>query len=158
MICVVVASKLNRGDKQGLGLSRRNKHLFEAQEMLVLLAQMAHNIVIWTRNELAQADPRMQKYGIQRTVRDVLQIPGCVHVGSDGNVELITLNCKHPLAPVFQKAFASTLAADDLSLILGQIWVSSCGNRSIHSVALSNATVVGCLGNVTAICAIRKFL
>lgn len=111
----------NRGDKQGLGLSRRNKQLFEAQEMLVLLAQLAHNIVIWTRNELAQVDPRMQKYGIQRTVRDVLQIPGCVHVGSDGNVELITLNRKHPLAPVFQKAFASSLAADDLSLILGQI-------------------------------------
>jgi len=111
----------NRGDKQGLGLSRRNKQLFEAQEMLVLLAQLAHNIVIWTRNELAQADPRLQKYGIQRTVRDVLQIPGCVHVGSDGNVELITLNQKHPLAPVFQKAFASSLAADDLSLILGQI-------------------------------------
>jgi hypothetical protein len=111
----------NRGDKQGLGLSRRNKHLFEAQEMLVLLAQIAHNIVIWTRNELAQADPRMQKYGIQRTVRDVLQIPGRIHIGSDGNVETITLNRKHPLAPVFHKAFASSLAADDLSLILGQI-------------------------------------
>ena len=111
----------NRGDKQGLGLSRRNKHLFEAQEMLVLLAQIAHNVVIWTRNELAQADPRMQKYGIQRTVRDVLQIPGQIHVDCDGNVELITLNEKHPLAPVFQKAFAPSLAAVDLSLILGQI-------------------------------------
>jgi len=111
----------NRGDKQGLGLSRRNKHLFEAQEMLVLLAQIAHNVVIWMRNELAQADPRLQKYGIQRTVRDVLQIPGRIHVGCDGNVEVITMNRKHPLALVFQKAFAPSLAADDLSLILGQI-------------------------------------
>lgn len=111
----------NRGDKQGLGLSRRNKHLFQAQHMLVLLAQIAHNVVIWTRNVLAQADPRLQKYGIQRTVRDVLQIPGCIHVGCDGNVEVITLNRKHPLALVFQKAFAPPLAADDLSLILGQI-------------------------------------
>jgi hypothetical protein len=111
----------NRGDKQGLGLSRRNKHLFEAQEMLVLLAQVAHNMIIWTRNELAQADPRLQKYGVQRTVRDVLQIPGRIQVDCDRNVELITLNQKHPLAPVFQKAFAPSLAADDLSLILGQI-------------------------------------
>jgi hypothetical protein len=111
----------NRGDKQGLGLSRRNKHRFEAQEMLVLLAQIAHNLVIWTRNELAQVDPRLRKYGIQRTVRDVLQIPGCIHFDGNGNIELITLNQKHPLAPVFQKAFASSLAADDLSLILGQI-------------------------------------
>jgi hypothetical protein len=111
----------NRGDKQGLGLSRRNKHLFEAQEMLVLLAQIAHNLVIWTRNELAQADPRLRKYGIQRTVRDVLQIPGYIRVDCDGNVDLITLSQEHPLAPVFQKAFAPSLAADDLSLILGQI-------------------------------------
>jgi hypothetical protein len=111
----------NRGDKQGLGLSRRNKHLFEAQEMLVLLAQIAHNMVIWTRNELAHADPRLRKYGIQRTVRDVLQIPGHIQIDCDGNVELITLNQRHPLAPVFQKAFAPSLAADDLSLILGQI-------------------------------------
>ncbi len=110
----------NRGDKQGLGLSRRNKQLFEAQEMLVLLAQIAHNVVIWTRNELAQADPRMQKYGVQRTVRDALQIPGQVHVDCNGNVELITLNQRHPLAPVFQKAFAPSSAVDDLSLILGQ--------------------------------------
>jgi hypothetical protein len=32
----------NRGEKQGLGLVRRNKPLFEAQEVLVLLAQLAH--------------------------------------------------------------------------------------------------------------------
>jgi hypothetical protein len=111
----------NRGDKQGLGLSRRNKHRFEAQEMLVLLAQIAHNLVIWTRNELAQVEPRLRKYGIQRTVRDVLQIPGRIHVDCNGNIELITLNHKHPLAPVFQKAFAPSLAVDDLWLILGQI-------------------------------------
>ena len=89
--------------------------------MLVLLAQIAHNLVIWTRNELAQADPRLQKYGIQRTVRDALQIPGRIQLDCNGNVEVITLNQKHPLAPVFQKAFAPSLATDDLSLILGQI-------------------------------------
>lgn len=65
----------NRGDKQGLGLAQRNKQRFAAQEMLVLLAQLAHNLVIWTRNDLAHVDPRLEKYGIQRTVRDALQIP-----------------------------------------------------------------------------------
>jgi len=58
-----------KGDKQGLGLSHRNKHRFVAQEMLVLLGQLAHDVVIWTRNDLAQVDPRFQKYGIERTVR-----------------------------------------------------------------------------------------
>jgi hypothetical protein len=90
----------NRGDKQGLGLSRRNKHRFVAQEMLVLLAQLAHNLVIWTRNELAQAEPRLHKYGIQRTVRDAFQIAGTIRVNAQGQIQLITLNERHPLASV----------------------------------------------------------
>jgi len=110
-----------KGDKQGLRLSRRNKHRFAAQEMLVLLAQLAHNLIIWTRNDLAAADQRLQKYGIQRTVRDALQIDGHVRLNAHGQVKQIVLNAKHPLAPVFQKAFSGRLARDDLSLILGQI-------------------------------------
>lgn len=92
----------NKGDKQGLGLSRRNKHSFAAQAMLVLLAQLAHDVVIWTRNDLAQADERLQKFGIQRTVRDALHIPGRVQVNAQGQVEQVTLNLNHPLAAAFQ--------------------------------------------------------
>jgi hypothetical protein len=110
----------NKSDKQGLGLSRRNKHRFAAQEMLVLLAQLAHNLVIWTRNELADYHPRFSKYGIQRTVRDVFHIPGSVQVTAAGNIRQITLNARHPLAAAFQQTFSSHLARDDLSLILGK--------------------------------------
>jgi hypothetical protein len=110
----------NRGDKQGLGLARRNKHHFVAQEMLVLLAQLAHNVVIWTRNTLAQADPRFQRYGIQRMVRDALQIPGQIQFNVDGEIVSVTLNDQHPLAPVFLKAFAMLTTADDLSANLGK--------------------------------------
>lgn len=94
----------NKGDKQGLSLTHRNKHSFAAQEMLALLAQLAHNVVIWTRNDLAQADERLQKFGIQRTVRDALQIPGRVQVNGQGQVELVMLNENHPLAAAFQTA------------------------------------------------------
>jgi hypothetical protein len=94
----------NKGDKQGLGLSRRNKHSFAAQEMLVLLAQLAHNLVIWTRNDLARADERLQKLGIQRTVRDALQIPGWVQMNGQGQVDHVMLNEHHPLAAAFQRA------------------------------------------------------
>jgi hypothetical protein len=111
----------NKSDKQGLGLSRRNKHRFAAQEMLVLLAQLAHNLVIWTRNELADYHPRFSKYGIHRTVRDVFHIPGSVQVTAAGNIRQITLNARHPLAAAFQQTFSSQLARDDLSLILGKI-------------------------------------
>ena len=108
----------NKGDKQGLGLTHRNKRRFAAQEMLVLLAQLAHNFVIWTRNDLARVDPWLRKYGIHRTVRDALQIAGRVQLAPSGQVHQITLNAKHPLARAVQAAFA---ACDDLSLMLGQI-------------------------------------
>jgi len=110
----------NKRDKQGLGLSRRNKHRFAAQEMLVLLAQLAHNLVIWTRNDLAATNLRFRKYGIQRTVRDVLNIPGSVQITAQGSIDQIRLNPRHPLAAVFQKSFSPYLAHDDLSLILGE--------------------------------------
>ncbi len=95
----------NKGDKQGLGLSHRNKHRFAAQEMLVLLGQLGHDVVIWTRNELAQVDPRFEKYGIQRTVRDALQIDGRVTMSAEGHIQDVTLNVRHPLANAFQNAF-----------------------------------------------------
>jgi hypothetical protein len=96
----------NRGDKQGLGLNQRNKQRFSAQYMLVLLAQLAHNLVIWTRNDLARVDPRFEKYGIQRTVRDVLQIAGQVHITAQGQIQRITLNEHHPLTTAFQLTFS----------------------------------------------------
>ncbi len=111
----------NKGDKQGLGLSRRNKHSFAAQEILVLLAQLAHDLVIWTRNDLAQVDQRFEKYGIQRTVRDALQIAGRIQVNAAGQIEQITLNENHPLAATVRMAFATSLATDDLSVNLGKI-------------------------------------
>lgn len=51
---------------------------FAAQEMLVLLGQFAHDLVIWTRNDLARVDRRFHKYGIERTVRDAMHIDGCI--------------------------------------------------------------------------------
>jgi hypothetical protein len=110
----------NKSDKHGLGLSRRNKHCFAAQEMMVLLAQLAHNLVIWTRNDLAANNLRFLKYGIQRTVRDVLNIPGSVQITAQGTIDQIYLNPRHPFAAIFQKSFSPYLARDDLSLILGK--------------------------------------
>jgi hypothetical protein len=88
-----------------LGLSHRNKHRFAAQEMLVLLGQLGHEVAIWTRNDLAQVDPRLQKYGIQRTVRDALQIDGRFAINADGQIQRIVLNEKHPLTAASQSAF-----------------------------------------------------
>ncbi len=101
----------NRNDKQGLGLNRRNKQSFVAQEMIVLLGQFAHNVLIWMRNDLAHVHPMFEHYGLQRMVRDVLHIDGEVHMAADGTIQKVVLNARHPLAAIVQQA----LFTDDLS-------------------------------------------
>lgn len=110
-----------KGSKQGLGLTKRNKKRFEAQEMLVLLAQLAYNIISWTRNGLAAQSSSLARWGMLRMVRDAFHITGCIEFNSDGHIRQITLNQAHHLAEFFIKAFSSFLARDGTSVILGQI-------------------------------------
>lgn len=95
----------NRGDKQGLGLSKRNKRSLAGQELLILLAELAHNLVIWSRDHLAAVDPRFRHYGVQRIVRDLFQISGQVTLTPKGQIQQVVLNPAHPYAAAFQKAF-----------------------------------------------------
>ncbi len=44
-----------KGDKQGLGLGKRSKKRFEAQQMLMLLGSLAHNVIVWARHLLIDA-------------------------------------------------------------------------------------------------------
>ncbi len=114
------AETQNKNDKQGLGLARRNKHKFVAQAMLILLGQLAHNLIIWNRNALAQVTPSFAKYGIHRMVRDVYRITGEIRFDADGKVQ-ITLSQNHLLAQPVLDGFKNWLADDDLSLILRKI-------------------------------------
>src|SRR6266436_2644956 len=43
-----------KGDHQGLGSTKRSKKRFEAQQMVMLLGTLAHNVVIWARQWLTQ--------------------------------------------------------------------------------------------------------
>ncbi|HEY6071870.1 MAG TPA: transposase [Anaerolineales bacterium] len=95
----------NRGDKQGLGLSHRNKRSFAAQEMLVLLAELAHNVTVWAQHRLTEHDPRFHKFGIQRMVRDVFQIDGQATLSSERQVVQVVLNPLHPYAAAVAAAF-----------------------------------------------------
>jgi hypothetical protein len=111
-----------QASKQGLGLTKRNNRSFPAQKMLVLLAQLAHDLILWTRNRLAEAAPADARLGTLRMVRDVLHIPGRVVLDAQGHLHSIILNRGHPFARSLVAAFAPFCAqCDDLSLILGQI-------------------------------------
>jgi hypothetical protein len=36
-------------DKQGLGITKRNKKQFAAQQTVTLLGSLAHNVIVWAR-------------------------------------------------------------------------------------------------------------
>ena len=111
-----------KNSKQGLGLHRRNKKSFAAQEMLVLLAQLAHNLMIWMRNALAvAAHPRFRKYGVLRLVRDVCQIAGQIVFDEHGNICEIRLNHHHPLARYLVCLRRTLQRQSDSTLNLGEI-------------------------------------
>jgi len=79
-----------KGDKQGLGLTKRNKKRFDAQHMLVALGSLAHNVVVWARQWLAL--PEGSHCGILRMVRDVFHISGFLCFDTFDRVVKIVLN------------------------------------------------------------------
>jgi hypothetical protein len=79
-----------KGDKQGLGLTKRRKKRFEAQQMLILLGALAHNVVVWARRWLAV--PQLQQYGMMRMVRDVFHISGFLCCDASGQIVQLVLN------------------------------------------------------------------
>lgn len=110
-----------REDKQGLGLTKRNKRRFAAQQMLMLLGSLAHNIVVWTRRWLAALQPKLSHYGIQRWVRDVSHIAGCLIFDPQGQLIQIVLNRTTPLAQEVAAALAILLAPAHVRITLGEI-------------------------------------
>lgn len=104
----------NKVDKQGLAIGHRNKHSFMAQDMLILLAQLAHNFIIWIRNQLSQVNPRFSQFSMTRMTRDVFHIPGTLSLSldafdPDNSVRSLSpsllLNPRHPYAADFLAAF-----------------------------------------------------
>ena len=111
----------NKEDKQGLGLSKRNKKRFEAQQMVVLLSALAHNVSVWARGWLAPHHPRLAQYGIKRLVRDLWQISGYIEFSGTGEIQQIVVNQAAPLAPGLVSALRRLLAAEGVTISLGEI-------------------------------------
>lgn len=110
-----------KNSKQGVGLHKRNKKSFLAQEVLILLAQLACNITGWVQNELAQHSSRIAAFGTLRMIRDAFQISGKIEFDANGNIVSITLNQIHQLAQTFHDYWQSRFAQSQMSFILGKI-------------------------------------
>ena len=80
-----------RNDKSGLSLALRRKRLFLAQKGLILLTDLAHNLLA-DFLAYALANSKFAHFGAKRIVRDLLQIPGQLHF-EEGQLSKIEL-CK----------------------------------------------------------------
>src|SRR6266704_4663421 len=108
-----------KGDKQGLGLTKRNKKRFEAQHILTLLGSLAHNVVVWARRWLSSQ--KIQHDGILRRVRDVFHVSGLLRFDAFGSVVAIVLNQQACLARSFIHPLQALLAPLQVVISLGEI-------------------------------------
>ena len=108
-------------DKQGFGMGKRHKKKAEAQEMLVLLNVLAHNVLVWARSWLAEETPRLKRYGTLRLVRDLLSVSGVVEVDQRNRVKRIILNRAAALARGLLSALRHLLLREDVTIILDKI-------------------------------------
>ncbi len=107
-----------KGDKQGLGKGLRSKKRFEAQQMLVLLGSLAHNVIVWARHWLAS--PTLHHYGTLRMVRDVFHMSGFLLTDACGQVVQIVLNQAAPLASALVDPLRKLLLCAQVAVNLGQ--------------------------------------
>ncbi len=108
-----------KGDKQGLGISKRSKKRFEAQQMVMLLGSLAHNVVVWSRAFLAKSPSPLQHYGMLRMVRDVFHVSGFLVMDARGQIVRIVLNQAAPLASPLVDPLHGLLAPAQIAIHMG---------------------------------------
>jgi hypothetical protein len=109
-----------KGDKQGLGLTKRSKKRFAAQQITTLLGSLAHNVIVWARGWLVEQQPKLAHYGMLRMVRDVFHIQGRVGLDAKGHVVQIVLNQAAPLVRGIGTALQILLAPTHTAISLGE--------------------------------------
>jgi hypothetical protein len=109
-----------KSDKQGLGLTKRNKKRFTAQQIVTLLSTLAHNLIVWARAWLAASEPKVRRYGVVRMVRDLFVIHGRLILNASGQIVQIVLNQAAALAARFVDALALLLSPLHIAVNLGE--------------------------------------
>lgn len=96
-----------KADKAGLRLPKRRKQAFCAQEGLILLTDIAHNLVSWMHQWVLE-DTDFAGFGAARIVDDLFHIPGRV-VMKDAQLHKVALLKSHPYAASMQKILQNLL-------------------------------------------------
>src|SRR5918911_5241154 len=95
--------------KQALGLVKRRQHQWEAQQMVLLLARMAHHLLLWGKRWLSRVPAtrwRLRGYGVVRLLQEVGTVPGVIR-WRRGWMVTIRFIPLHPLAKPLQQSFAA---------------------------------------------------
>jgi hypothetical protein len=106
-----------KSDKRGLALAVLRKRRLVAQTVVVLLVELAHNVLLWARGWLAKTAPRLQGYGIVRLVQEVWAVPGRVKLAGK-QVQRVRLRRVHPLAREVALGWRPLLAGRPPGLVL----------------------------------------
>jgi len=96
-------------DKQALGLVKRRQHKWEAQQMVVLLARLAHHLLLWSKRWLSRVPTtrgRLDGYGLVRLLQEGMTVPGVIRWRCGWMVS-IRFDPLHPLAEALQQGFAA---------------------------------------------------
>ena len=126
---------------QGLAQRKRRKHKFVAQQMLTLLSQLAHNLIIWLKGwmtdsleqPLAEASTdshslvqplklaikTIKSYGIKRFVRQILGLSGKVII-KGRQVKRLVLHPSYPLIDRIITALESLLNPYQIRIGVGK--------------------------------------
>jgi hypothetical protein len=106
--------------KQGLGLTKRNKKRYAAQQMLMLLTTLAHNVMVWAKQWLVFESPHLERYGVPRLIRDVLHLSGFIELEGVDRIKRIVLNSASALARQCAKSIRVMLKAVHVRVSLGE--------------------------------------
>jgi len=109
-----------KSDKRGLALAIIHKRRWVAQTVVVLLIELAHNVLVWARGWLAPTAPHLVHYGIVRLVQEVWAVPGRVKLAGR-QVQRVRLRRVHPQARNVCSGFRPLLALSQIRVFLGQI-------------------------------------
>jgi hypothetical protein len=84
-----------QADKGGLKMCKRRKARLDAQESLILLTDIAHNLLSWASTWMFP-EGIFRTFGTTRWVEDLFAIPGGLIFNEQGRLLEIQLNREHP--------------------------------------------------------------
>lgn len=97
-----------QADKGGLKLERRRKKRLTAQEALILLTDLAHNLLAWVRHWMFPTEP-LATFGTTRLLEDLFHLPGRLFFCGERLTE-VQLNRLHPHAETVATGLERLLA------------------------------------------------